>query len=119
MGHVNNSVYLSYFEYARVYYFNQLLGNDWDWEKHSVLVVKNEVVYIRPVHIQDEPTVEILLESIGTKSFTLAYNVYVKNDVVTTGKSTLVCFDISKQQTVEVSESWKKALLNLKEFVVE
>lgn len=29
MGHVNNSVYLSYFEMARVHYFGELLGYNW------------------------------------------------------------------------------------------
>ena len=30
MGHVNNAVYLNYFEYTRVYYLDQLLGKNWD-----------------------------------------------------------------------------------------
>ena len=27
MGHVNNAVYLSYFEFTRVHYFSELLGD--------------------------------------------------------------------------------------------
>ena len=33
MGHVNNAVYLSYFELARVYYFEKIMNESWDWKK--------------------------------------------------------------------------------------
>jgi acyl-CoA thioester hydrolase len=42
MGHVNNAVYLSYFEMTRVHYFQELLGLTWDWKAHGVLLVRNE-----------------------------------------------------------------------------
>ena len=32
LGHVNNTIYFSYFELARVHYFRELLGIDWDWQ---------------------------------------------------------------------------------------
>ena len=67
MGHVNNSVYLSYFEYARVHYFGQLLGTDWNWKTDGVLLVRNEVEYLRPVLLNDTPEVTVYTEEIGTK----------------------------------------------------
>jgi acyl-CoA thioester hydrolase len=30
LGHVNNSIYLTYFEMTRIHYFSQLVGPDWD-----------------------------------------------------------------------------------------
>ena len=36
MGHVNNSVYLSYFEMTRVHYFKELVGANWDWRNEGV-----------------------------------------------------------------------------------
>ncbi len=118
MGHVNNSVYLSYFEYARVHYFNQLLGLGWDWRKFGVLVARNEINYLKPVLLNDVPQIEILLDSIGSKSFTLAYEVTVNGELTTTGKSVLVCFDASAQASVPVSGDWKKALEKLRKIAV-
>jgi acyl-CoA thioester hydrolase len=46
LGHVNNSVYLSYFEIARVHYFGELLGTSWDWKTFTVVLVKNEIEYL-------------------------------------------------------------------------
>lgn len=114
MGHVNNSVYLSYFEYARVHYFNELLGKGWDWKKFGVLVAKNEISYLKPVLLNDEPHVEVLLDSIGMKSFSLAYEIHVNGELTTTGKSIMVCFDASMQTTTEISEEWKAALEKLR-----
>lgn len=118
MGHVNNSVYLSYFEYARVHYFNQLLGLGWDWRKFGVLVARNEINYLKPVLLNDVPQIEILLDSIGSKSFTLAYEVTVNGELTTTGKSVLVCFDGSTQTSIPVSGDWKQALGKLRKIAV-
>ena len=38
LGHVNNAIYLSYFEMTRVHYFNELLGESWDWKKKRCII---------------------------------------------------------------------------------
>lgn len=114
MGHVNNSVYLSYFEYARVHYFGQLLGTDWNWKTDGVLLVRNEVEYLRPVLLNDTPEVTVYTEEIGTKSFTLRYEVHVNDTLTTKGLSVLVCYNAQTNQTIAVPEKMKEALLSLK-----
>ena len=32
LGHVNNANHLSYFEYARIRFFDDLIGTEIDWE---------------------------------------------------------------------------------------
>lgn len=110
LGHVNNSVYLSYFEYARVHYFAQLLGTDWDWNEQGVLLVRNEIDYLAPVYLHSIPMITIEVLKIGTKSFTLGYIVEVDKQITTKGKSILVCYDASKGQTIEIPDSFKVAL---------
>lgn len=114
MGHVNNSVYLSYFEYARVQYFGQLLGLNWDWKKHGVLLVRNEIDYIKPILLTDVPEVFISVDGIGSKSFTLSYEVKVDGNVTTTGKSVLVCFDSSKNASIEIPVEMRTLLESVK-----
>jgi acyl-CoA thioesterase FadM len=50
---------------------------------------------------------------IGNKSFTLSYEVFVKDQLKTTGKSTLVGFNSNKQQSIEIPEAMRTALLKL------
>lgn len=114
MGHVNNSVYLSYFEYARVQYFAKLLGTNWDWKKNGVLLVRNEVDYHRPVLLTDFPEVFIFVDTVGSKSFTLSYEVKVKGVITTTGKSVLVSFDSNQNSSIEVPTEMRNILLAMK-----
>ncbi len=114
LGHVNNSVYLTYFESARVYYFKHLLDEDWSWETDSVVLVKNEVEYIRPILLHDIPEVEIYTAHIGGKSFTFGYNIRVNGTLHSKGSSTLVAYDVNTQTTVQIKASMLEVLEKLK-----
>lgn len=115
LGHVNNSIYLSYFEIARVHYFAALLGKNWDWTNNGVILAKNEVEYHKPIVLHDAPFVHVYLDHIGEKSFTLSYEIKVVDALHTTGKSTLVCFDSSKHATIPIDPVMKEALNQLKQ----
>lgn len=114
MGHVNNSVYLSYFEMARVHYFKQLVGVNWDWRKEGVLLVRNEIDYLKPILLNDEPEVHMTLEKIGEKSISLLYEIKVNQEVYTKGKSILVCFNAEEGKTIQVPKVIVEAMEKLK-----
>lgn len=114
MGHVNNAVYLSYFEYARVKYFARLLGDNRDWQKEGMILRTNKIEYLKPLFLKDEPVIHIYTENIGYKSFTLSYEVRVKGELTTTGESVLVCFDSTVQQSILIPEELKTALERLR-----
>lgn len=119
LGHVNNGVYLSYFEMARVHYFGQLLGKEWDWNKYGVILVKNEVEYIRPILLTDQPEVIIRCDEIGNKSFSLSYRILVNDQLYSKGSSTLVCFDAEKNHTIDIPAEMRDALEKLKGTIFE
>jgi acyl-CoA thioester hydrolase len=114
LGHVNNSVYLSYFEIARVAFFSPLMGLDWDWQKKGVLIKKNEIEYFSPVLLHQEPEISIYTRSIGTKSFILEYDLYVNEKLYTSGSSVLVCYDSINQTTINVPKEMRQVLEGLK-----
>lgn len=102
MGHVNNAVYLSYFEQTRMHYFEQMLEQEWDYKKHGLILVHNDITYLKPIHLNEEPEIHMNLVEIGTKSFTFGYKVMVNNELTTTGSSKLVCFDFHENKSVPV-----------------
>lgn len=114
LGHVNNSVYFSYFEMARVQYFGQVLGKEWDWESNGVILVKNWAEYIIPVLLTDQPFIYITVEQIGTKSFELSYELKVNDVLYTKGGSTLVAFDAKNSKTIEIPTEMRNFLELLK-----
>lgn len=116
MGHVNNAVYLNYFETARMHYFNQILGRDWDWNTDGIILMRNEIDYLKPVLLKDAPIIDISVLKIGNKSFELGYELKVDNVLYTKGKTTLVCFNYIEQKTAEIPT---KLRFRLEELILE
>ena len=75
MGHVNNAVYLSYFEQARMAWFKKLVGSEWNWIDAGILVARHEIDYKSPVSLNDNITISTWCESMGTSSLVMAYEI--------------------------------------------
>ena len=113
MGHVNNAVYLSYFEYTRVYYFKAMLPPNWDWVSNGIILAHTEVSYLKPLLLNDYATVQMLIGEIGTKSFTLHYIIRVNDKIITKGASTLVCYDSKMQRSIGIPTEMKNSFTKL------
>jgi len=117
LQHVNNAIYLQYFETARINFFNIELPN-WDWTKSGIILLKNIVEYKVPLYLTDICKVEIECSHIGIKSFTFTYKIQVKKDknviTKTIGESILVCYDFTQEETINLPTELKNALLKHK-----
>ena len=119
MGHVNNAVYLSYFEQARIGFFNAIVDDKWDWNKLGVLLARNEINYLAPLLLNEKAWIETRCSKMGEKSLTFEYEIkkQVKGgeQLITTGLSILVCFDASSHQTIPVPQIWRDKIIVLAE----
>ena len=115
MGHVNNAVFLSYFETARISYFDEIVGERIDWTAKGMILAKSIVDYKKPIFQNDELLVYSSVTKMGNKSFEISgVIVKVKNgaeEVAATSVITLVCFDYEKSETIVIPDDWKKQLL--------
>ena len=96
MGHINNSVYLTYTEEARIHFLNQLLGLEWDWKNNGIIVRKHEIDYLIPINYPSEIIIKTKISKIGKKSFELTHDFCIQEQVVTKVKTTLVYFNYTK-----------------------
>ena len=114
MRHVNNAVYLTYFEQARVYYFNEAC--QWNWKEIGAILANAHVDYIRPVVFPNPTTVYVRTSKLGNKSFEVHYLITsVVNGVeelTTTGHSTMVMFDYKTNKSVTIPEHLRERLNN-------
>ncbi len=112
MRHVNNAVYLTYFEQARVYYFHESCR--WDWADIGAILANAHVDYLRPVVFPNPTFVYVRTSRLGTKSFELHYMItsVVKGEeqLTTTGYSTMVLFDYKENVSVIMPEHLKEKL---------
>ncbi len=113
LGHVNNSNYLTYFEIARVHYFNALLGKDWDWRNEGMILANSSLEFLKPLLIQHEAEVKISTLSVGTKSFELYYEISVDDVVFCSGKSVIVAFNSVRNETIPIPSVMREGLLRL------
>ena len=116
MGHVNNAVYLSYIEMARIHYFTDLFGADRDWKRNGILVRKNEIEYIKPVLFRDEATIRAYITHIGNSSFVMAYELHVGDEIYTKAQSVLVYFNSETQKSTPIPTEFKVQLEKLLEL---
>jgi acyl-CoA thioester hydrolase len=115
LGHVNNTVYFSYFEMTRVHYFRELLGIDWDWQSYGIILVKNEIEYKHSVLLNDRPSIAMITEQIGEKSFVLRYELMVNDVLYAVGRSVQVCFDAHTQKTISIPAEMREMLKRIEE----
>lgn len=113
MGHVNNAFYLNYFETARLHFFNDLLGEDWNWNEQGVILLRNEIDYVKPLLLTDQPVAHVGVEKIGAKSIHLNYRIEVGSELYCKGISILVCFNYIKRESIEIPEIMRSRLLSI------
>ena len=115
-GHINNAIYLTFFEEARIYYFNLLLGDEWNWETNGFIIRTNEVEYLFPIFHKDTIQIEITLSNLGQTSFELFYTIKNKNtnNIVTKGKSLIIYYNHLTKEKKVLDKLLSNALLKLK-----
>lgn len=113
-GHVNNAVYLTYFETARYYYNRDI--NHWNWEEDQYIIASIKVDYLRPVFYPGDIKVYLRTSDIGDKSFSFYYAITFERNgiekIAATGQSTQVMYDLKTQKTILIPEriinQWEK-----------
>ncbi|HSB38475.1 MAG TPA: thioesterase family protein [Gaiellaceae bacterium] len=109
MGHVNNAVFLTYIESARVA-FLQHLGAAPTLEAMSIIVARIEIDFRAPVGLGDEVEVSVHASRFGAKSFDLDHELRVGDTVVAEARSVLVSYDYGKGEAVELPDEWREKL---------
>ncbi len=114
LGHVNNAVYLTYLEIARIPYFEKVVG-EIDWLKKGLILAKVEIDYKMPVLLRDEIRVKVWCSKVGSKSFDLSYSILKRENgldiEIASAKTVMVCFDYALSVSIEVPNDWRQKLI--------
>lgn len=117
-GHVNNAVYLTYIESARLGYY-QATGI---WQQESgaltgMVVARIEIDYLSSVTLGQAMRVGIRLVGIGNKSLTLDFQIETMPDktVIARGKSVMVAYDNSVEKSIPFPYDWWEKILKFEE----
>ena len=113
LAHVNNAKYLTYLESARISYFQQVVGEEVNWSEQGIILAKASIDFLLPLQLEDvEVYIYTKCTRTGSKSFDLSY-VITKDKgaiVASTAITAMVCFNYSKNKTIEIPEDWRAKL---------
>ena len=112
MGHVNNAVYLTYLEQARLAQWRALRlgrlpsnapGESVPDDVPGVILARAEIDYKRPAHYGDVLEVRIGLAAMGRTSFTYEYEIVdAQGQLVVTARSVQVMYDYAAGRPVPI-----------------
>ena len=110
LGHVNNCLYIQYFEMGRGKYMVNA-SKTWTWHEHMFLIANVNCDYLRELKMTDRNVhVHVKLAKFGNKSFELEYIITSGENheiLHATGRSTQVMFDIKTRSTIVIPH-WVK-----------
>ena len=103
LGHLNNSMYLTYFETARIHYFKRI---GWDLNDATNVVAHFDVNFRVPVMPEAQICIWLRTSKIGTKSFVIDYELRSEDNstVYCTAKSIQVCVDRQSGESIIVPD---------------
>ena len=109
MGHVNNAVFLTYIESARVAFLRHL-GAATTLDEMSIIVARIEIDFRAPVGFGEDVEIAVRASRFGGKSFDLEHELRVGDTVVAEVKTVLVTYDYAKHEPVEIPGDWREKL---------
>ncbi len=112
LDHVNNAVYLTYLEQARIAHWRSVwkFGTS-ESTVPGVILARAEIDFRKPARYGDVLEVRIGLAGIGNTSFTYDYEIVdAAGALVASAKTVMVMFDYSAGKPVPVPEDVKEAL---------
>jgi acyl-CoA thioester hydrolase len=101
MGHVNNAVFSTYLEEARI----GVLGG-----LSAFILARVEIDFRSELRAGEEVEVRTRCSQIGTKSFDLEHVITADGRVVAEGKSVLVSYDYERGESVPVPDELRRRL---------
>jgi acyl-CoA thioester hydrolase len=111
MGHVNNAVYFTYFENARIAYWKVVPGIGSRREVDYILA-RAECDFRSPARIEDRLSCHIRVGGFGRSSFAFEYLLQCETDgrVIAAGRTIQVLYDYAKEATKPLDEPLRRAI---------
>lgn len=114
LGHVNNVMFIRYFESARVHMMNAC-GVWKEFEKAQVFVVlaKIECIFLNSIHYPETVIAQCGLVSVGNSSIVVEHQIRIKSSgkLVASGQGIMVCADPVAQKSIKIPDHLKQLMI--------
>ena len=105
LGHLNNTSFALYAEYARVEFLDNLRTGD-----VYLILAHIALDFLKQVKFREEVYVLTQVEKMGNSSLTLVQDVYAGDEVAAKVRSVVVLFDYGTQKSVRIPDEVREQL---------
>lgn len=110
LGHVNNTVYFSFYDLAKARYMEQVKDGNINWRQVETVIANIDCAFIRPIFFGEDIVVYTRCSEIREKSFRLLQMIADRKtgQVKSLCESVMVCFNPETMESAEVPDHWRK-----------
>lgn len=112
LGHINNNVYLSYFDLGKVTYFENLKSSYVSWTDGVIVVARIEMDFLEPVFYKETIAVDSKIIKVGTKSAVFLQQ--IRNTLTNAIKcrciSVVVTYNPTTKESMSIPEIWRRGI---------
>jgi acyl-CoA thioester hydrolase len=116
-GHVNNAVYLTYFEVARFNYWRDVAH--WNLKEIGIVIGRSEIHYLKPVTIDDTLVCYVRVTRIGNSSFDVMHVLTKTTDkgqeICTTCKTVCISYDYATNKSISIPKEGRNKMIEYDE----
>ena len=108
-GHVNNAVYFTYLEMARLDYIMRVILETKTRQLNGIGMILAEVAcqFKKPIYFGQPVEVGTRVASIGTTSCQLEHRVEVEGQLAALGRGVIVLYDYQANQSIPIPELYR------------
>lgn len=112
MGHINNNIYLSYFDLGKNAYLEAVKGSGLSWTEGAIVIAHVEMDFLKPVFYRRKVAVDSKVIRLGDKSGTFFQQIrdIENHEVKCTCKSVFVYYDAETATSVSIPPVWREAI---------
>ncbi|MCA1571754.1 MAG: acyl-CoA thioesterase [Chloroflexi bacterium] len=109
-GHVNNAVFFSYVELARIRYLLEILEPNEPFDRLPLILARVELDYRSPITFGEEVVVETRVDRVGRTSFGMSHRMTAGPDGRLAGdvQTVLVTYDYATARPMPVPDDWRR-----------
>jgi acyl-CoA thioester hydrolase len=108
LGHVNNAVYSTYLEQARVEYIETVVGES--LAETGVVIADLHVDFADPIDRGESVTVTARVGDLGTSSFPMEQEIRVDGTVAATAEALMVTYDADAGEPRPIPDGWRERI---------
>ena len=111
-GHVNNAVFFSYVELARIRYLLEILRPEQSFDRLPLILAKVELDFRSPILFGEEVAVDSRVDRIGRTSFRMSHRMTAGRDARLAAEvaSVLVTYDYANERPIPVPDDWRRRI---------